>query len=146
MKRILNLATLLALATVLVTSGCTTTAGGPSDDAQIAALLDQWKQAVLQADADKLMTTYSANFAHDGYDYDAEDKAALKAYIDGAISEGAFADVDVSVEDADVEIEEGVATVYPIDYTIAEGSIMIELTLTKESAGWLITDMLLEGM
>jgi hypothetical protein len=142
----LNVGTLLGMAAVLVTSGCATSGGGLSDSDQIAALLGHWKEAILAKDADRLMATYSENFAHDGYEYDAEDKAGLREYIEDSIAQGGFDDVEVYWEDADIVIEKGAATVYPIDYTVPEGSIAIELTLTKEKTGWLITDMVIEGL
>jgi ketosteroid isomerase-like protein len=146
MRHILNVGTLVAMAAVLVASGCATTGSGASDSDQISALLGQWKAAILAADADRIMATYSENFAHDGYDYEADDKAGLREYIQGSIAQGNFDDVEVDMEDADIAIEEGTATVYPIGYTNAEGTVTIKLTLTKEKAGWLITDMLIEGM
>ncbi len=146
MRHILNIGTVLALSAVLLTSGCATTGGGASDDEQITALLDQWKAAILAVDLDKLLLTYSANFAHDSYDYEAEDKAGLREYLDTSVEEGGFDDVEVALEEIEVEIENGKATVYPIDYITPEGTLTIELTLTKEKAGWLITDMELEGL
>ena len=44
------------------------------------------------------------------------------------------------------EIEEGSATVYPIDFASAAGEVTMELTLTKEAGGWLITGMEIEGL
>jgi ketosteroid isomerase-like protein len=146
MKQILNVGILLAVAAVLVTSGCATTGSGASDGDQIGALLGEWKAAILAKDADRLMATYSEDFAHDGYEYDAEDKAGLREYIEGSIDQGGFDDVEVDMENAEIAIEEGTATVYPIGYTNWEGSITIELTLTKENAGWLIIDMVIEGL
>ena len=146
MRHILNVGILLGMAAVLVTSGCATSGRGLSDTDQIGALLEEWKEAVLAVDADRIMATYSENFAHDGYEYEAEDKAGLREYIEGSIAQGNFDDVEVSMENAEIAIEEGSATVYPIGYTNWEGSITIGLTLTKEKAGWLITDMLLEGL
>ncbi|MFA6244444.1 MAG: hypothetical protein WC655_26105 [Candidatus Hydrogenedentales bacterium] len=92
------------------------------------------------------MATYSSNFAHDGYDYDAKDKAGLKAYLEGAIDEGLFKDVELSLDDAAIEIDGASASVYPIEYAISEGIISIKLILTKEDVGWLITDMDLIGL
>ena len=146
MRHILNMGTFLAVAAVLVMSGCATTGGGVSDTDQIGALLEEWKAAVLAVDADRILATYSENFAHDGYEYDAEDNAGLREYIEGSIAQGNFDDVEVSMEDVEIVIEEGAATVYPIGYTNWEGSITIGLTLTKEKAGWLITDMVIEGL
>jgi len=146
MRQILNMGILLGMAAVLVTSGCATSGRGLSDTDQIGALLEEWEEAVLAVDADRIMATHSENFAHDGYEYDAEDKAGLREYIEDSIAQGNFDDVEVDMENAEIAIEEGVATVYPIGYTNWEGSITIGLTLTKERAGWLITDMLLEGL
>ncbi len=146
MRHILNMGILLGMAAILVTNGCATMGSGASDDELIGALLGQWEEAVLAADADRLLATHSENFAHDGYDYDAEDKAGLREYIEGSIDQGGFEDVELNMEDLEVAIEGGVATVYPIDYTVAEGTITIELILTKEKAGWLITDMHIEGL
>jgi ketosteroid isomerase-like protein len=146
MRQVLNMWILLGMAAVLVTSGCATSGRVLSDTDQIDALLGEWKAAILAKHADRLMATYSENFAHDGYEYDAEDKAGLREYIEGSIDQGGFDDVEVSMENAEIAIEEGAATVYPIDYTNWEGSITIGLTLTKEKAGWLITDMAIEGL
>ncbi len=145
MKQMLNLGTLVVLLGALVAAGCATT-GGASDAEQIDAFLGEWAAAIVAADLDKMMATYSENFTHDGYEYDAADKAALREYTQGSIDMGNFEDVELNVEDADVEIEGKTATVYPIEYSIAEGTITIELFLAKEKAGWLITDMAIEGL
>jgi len=146
MKHILNAGILFGVAAVLITSGCATTGSGASDGEQISALLEQWKQAILAKNVDALMATYSENFAHDGYEYEAPDKAAFKEYIEGSIDMGGFDNVEVDLESANISIEDGKATVYPIDYTNWEGSIVIELTLAKEKQGWMITDMAIEGL
>jgi ketosteroid isomerase-like protein len=146
MRHILNMGILLVMAAVLVTSGCATTGSGVSDTDQIGALLEEWKEAILAEDADRLLATYSENFSHDGADYDAEDKAGLREFIDWGIQGDRYADAQINIDDADIAIEEGTATVYPIEYTNWEGTVTIELTLTKEKAGWLITDMVIEGM
>ncbi len=146
MRQILNVGTLLGMAAILVASGCATTGSGVSDNDQINTLLGQWKAGILAADADKIMATYSENFAHDGYEYEAEDKAGLREFVERSVEEGLYEDVEVYLEGVEITIEERVATVYPIDYTVPEGTVTIELTLTKEKAGWLITGMVIEGM
>lgn len=146
MRHVLNVATLLGIAAMLVTGGCMTAGGGASDEDQINALLGKWKEAILAKDAGALMATFSGNFSHDGYEYEADDKAALREYIDGSIAQGGFDDVEVSMESVEIVIEGGKATVYPIDYSNWEGSVAIELTLAKEETGWLITDMAIEGL
>jgi hypothetical protein len=134
------------MAAVIVAGGCATTGSGMSDSEQIDVLLGKWQEAILAKDVDKLMATHSESFAHDGYDYEAENKAGLREYIEGSIDQGGFDDVEVSMEYTDIVIEEDTATVYPIEYTNWEGSITIELTLAREEAGWLITDMAIEGL
>lgn len=146
MRHLLNVVTLLGMAAVLVTSGCATGGRGASDGDQINALLEKWKAAVLAADADRLMATHSESFAHDGYEYDAEDKVGLREYVEESIAQGGFDDVELNMEDMEITIEGGSATVYPIEYTVPEGTITIELTLAKEKAGWLIIDMAIEGL
>ncbi|MFO7975021.1 MAG: nuclear transport factor 2 family protein [Candidatus Hydrogenedentota bacterium] len=146
MRHILNMGILLGITAILVASGCATTGSGVSDEEQIRALLGQWKEGILAKDADKLMATYSEDFAHEGYDYQAEDKAGLREFIESGIDEGRFDDVELNMEYTDIVIEDGTATVYPIEYTIWEGTVTIELILTKEEGGWLITDMAIEGM
>ena len=127
-------------------SGDKGAASALSDEEQIDALLEEWKEAVLAKDVDRFMATHSEKFTHDGYEYVAEDKAALREFIEGSIEQGRWDDVEISLEEADIVIEDGTASVYPIDYTNWEGRITIELALTKEDGGWLITDMSIEGL
>ncbi len=142
---LIGVAGLLAL---VLTVGCATTysSKGPSDDESIAALLKSWESGVLAADTDKILATYSDKFAHTGYDYSAPDKAALREFLLGGIEEGTFDDVELDFEYAETEIDGGVATVFPIEYTIAEGTVSIELTAKKEEGSWLFTDMEIEGL
>jgi hypothetical protein len=133
---------------LLLAMGCATTysSKGPSDEESIATLLKSWEAGVMAADADKILATYSDKFAHTGYDYSAPDKAALREFLLGGIDEGNFDDVELDFEYAETEIEGGVATIFPIEYTIAEGTISIELTAKKEGSAWLFTDMEIEGL
>ncbi len=146
MRRILNMGILFGMTAVLVAGGCATTGSGVSDEDQIGAVLGQWKEGILAKDADKIMATYSENFAHDGYEYQAENKAGLREFIEGGIDQGRFNSVEINMDDMSVTIEDSTATVYPIEYTIWEGTVTIELILAKEQGGWLITDMAIEGM
>jgi len=146
MRQLLNTGTLLGLAVILVIGGCATTGSGASDDDQIRGLLGEWQEAILAKEVDRYMATHSESFSHDGYEYQADDKAGLRDFTEGAIAEGGWDDVELYMEDMDIAIAEGKATVYPIDYTVPAGTITIELILTKEKAGWLITDMNIEGL
>lgn len=146
MKVLLTRTGFLAILGGFIASGCSTLSSGPSDEALIAALLNQWEQGVREADVDKLMATFSDDFAHDGSDYQAKDTAALREFIEGSIDEGLFKDVELSLDDAEIKVNGDSASVYPIDYATLYGGITIELTLDKEGKDWLITDMELIGM
>jgi len=128
MRHILNMGTLLGMVGILVAGGCATTGSGASDDELIGTLLGQWKQAILSEDAEGLLAKYSEDFAHDGIQGDR------------------YKDAEINIEDVDITIEGGVATVYPIEFSNWEGRVTIELTLARETAGWLITDMQVDGM
>jgi len=57
---------------------------------------------------------------------------------------GYLDDAESSLEETEVKIEEGVATVYPVELTAAFGSSTIELTLKKENGKWMVTGMEVE--
>lgn len=146
MTKTINSLTLVTTLVLALALGCATGTKGLSDAEQIAALLGTWEQGILDQDVDKLMTLYSEDFSHDGYDYDAAGKEELREFVEYSIDEGNFDDVEISFDSADTEIEGNTAVVYPIDYATTAGAITIELELTKEKAGWLITDMAIEGL
>ena len=98
----LTVATTLLMALAL---GCATGTKGLSDAEQIAALLGAWQQGILDQDVDKLMTLHSEDFSHDGYDYEAVGKEALREFVDYSVDEGNFNDVEISFDGADTEIE-----------------------------------------
>lgn len=136
-----------ALLTLLETMrGSEGAASDLSDEEQIEALLEEWKEAVLDDDVDRFMATHSENFAHDGYEYAADSKAELREFIESSRDQGAWEQVELSLEDAEIEIDGDEASVHPIDFANWQGSITIELVLAKEEEGWLITDMHIEGL
>ena len=140
----MRMITLFLLPAVAV--GCATSAKGPSDAEQVGALLGVWKAGILAKDVNKIMSTYSEAFSHDGYEYDAESKAALREYIEGSIDEGNFDDVEVEIESADITIDGSNANIYPIDFSTYQGTVSIELIATQEKGGWRFTDMMIEGL
>ena len=62
------------------------------------------------------MATYSENFSHDDNYYE-PGKAGLRKLVEWNVEEGKYEGVEVFLEDVDIAIEEGEATVYPIDYS-----------------------------
>ena len=137
----------LTVVLAVALAGCATSGGGMSDAEQIDAVLKAWEAAAMAADVDAMMATNSEAFSHDGYDFVAEDKEELREFIEEGIDMGYFEDVEVSFEDAETEMEDdGTAVVYPIDFVNSQGAVTLTVVLTKEKAGWLITDMEIEGL
>ena len=54
--------------------------------------------------------------------------------------------IELSTAGVEVTIEDGEATVYPIDYTISEGTVVLELIMAQKGAAWKIVDMNIEGL
>ena len=74
------------------------------------------------------------------------DKDGLIEFMKFGKDEGYFDGVEVSMEDAEIEIDGATATVYPIDFVNDMGAVTVELKVQKEKDGWLITDMDIEGL
>ena len=136
---------LTVLAGILV-AGCATSGGGMSDEEQVQQMLNDWVKALNSKDIDVMMALYSDDFAHDGYDYAAEGKDELKEFILYSMDEGYMDNVEVILDDADIVIENGKASVYPIPYTNDQGSVTVGLEAVKEGKNWLIVDMDIEGL
>jgi ketosteroid isomerase-like protein len=121
------------LALVLL-CGCATFGKGPSDEELIAATMAKWAAGLAAKDADKVMATYSENFATP----DLPDKAAMRELIDMAIDQGYLDDAEVNTDEAKTVIEGNKATVGPVELSGAMGSMMLDFTLQKEGGAWLI--------
>jgi len=145
-KNVVVKVSLLVLTIALIAGGCATSGGGGDPKVAVQNTLDSWKAAIIANDVDKIMATISANFEHDGYDYQAKDKAALADFIDEADQMGYFDDVEIFFDNATITIEEDVANVIGIEYVIDQGTATIDLAITKEKGGWLIADMDIQGM
>jgi len=131
---------------MLLFAGCAHLGGGRDDGELIEEALAAWIAASKEQDVDKIMAGMSDSFAHDGYDYEAADKAAMQEFIEYAIDAGNYDDLEVSYDADAVKIEGDTAEVYPIDWTCAPGSAEIGLTLKKEGGAWLIVDASVEEL
>ena len=126
----------------VLAGGCAMSGGGPSDEEAVAAAYGAWKTALLAQDVEAMLAVISPNFSH----YEFGDKDGLKGFIEEAIDMGYLEDGEISDDDAETTIEEGKATIYPIDFSGAAGDVTIELTIAKEADGWLVTGMDIEGL
>jgi ketosteroid isomerase-like protein len=135
----------LVLAIAFV-AGCATGAKGPSDADAVKALLGSWNTAMVAKNIDKIMATYAEDFAHDGYDYQGANKAALRKFVEECNQMGYFDGLEIASGNAATAIKGGVATITGIQCTNNQGTVTVGLTAKKSKAGWLITDMTIEGL
>jgi len=147
MKRSAVVLGVVGACVVALVGGCATYGGGgASDEECIDTVLKAWEASILEVNVDKMMAIFSEDFSHDGYDYPAADKEALGEFIADGVEQGYFDGVEITFGDADIVIDGDTATVYPIDYVNDLGAVTVELVLKKEKAGWLISDMTIEGL
>jgi len=133
---------IVGILAVAVMAGCAGYAKGPTDAELVQGVIDSWKAAMVAQDIEKIMAAYSEDFSN----YEVPDKDGIREFLEGAIDMGYLEDAEIFLEDAETEIEGESATVYPIDFASAAGEVTMELTLTKEAGGWLITSMEIEGL
>jgi hypothetical protein len=126
----------------VVIAGCATSSGA-SDKDQIAGVLNAWKAGIEAGNIDAIMAPVSDAFTH----YEWTDKAALKSFISGALSQGELGNAKVDVESAEfTKNDDGTWTVYPIDLQAMFGSATIEGTFKQEESGWKIIHIEVEGI
>ena len=142
MKKNVLFSIMFALLAVLVVTGCATGGKGLSDEELVKLQLDKWSQGLIEKDMDKFLSTISENFSA----RQAENKETLGGFIEQAIEAGYLEEAEVSTEDAQFTIENGVCSVYPVDLASMAGSVAVELTFTKEDAGWMVTGMDVDGI
>ena len=126
--------------------GCATYGKGPSDAEAVQALLASWKAVMLEKNVDKIMAMYAEGFSHDGYDYQAADKAALRKFVDDCNQAGYFDGLEISFVAAQTAIQGDAATISGIQCDNTQGTVTIAFVAKKGKAGWLFTDMSIEGI
>jgi len=124
----------------VVVAGCASTPKGPTDQELVAQTVNAWVEAMKAGDVDGVMKTYSESFTH----YEWGDKEGLQIFLEDAKDMGYLDDLEVAIDELETEIEDGEATVYPIELEGAFGSVTIELVLKKEIDKWLVVGMTAE--
>lgn len=135
----------LVLAAACV-AGCATGGKGPSDAESVKALLASWKAVMFEKNADKIMATYAEGFSHDGSDYQAADKAALRKFVDDCKQAGYFDGLEISFVAAQTAIKGDTATISGIQCDNTQGTVTVAFVAKKGKTGWLFTDMSIEGL
>jgi len=131
---------LIGLIAAIWLCGCAMMGAGPSDEELVLEAVNDMMATMSAQNVEKLLTWYSEDFEH----YEWGDKEGLAEFLEDAVAMGYLDDAESSLEETEVKIEEGVATVYPVELTAAFGSSTIELTLKKENGKWMVTGMEVE--
>jgi ketosteroid isomerase-like protein len=120
--------------TVVMFCGCQILGSGPSDEDLVNATMADWKAALIAHDLDKLMETYSENYANT----QGGDKDSVREFIAGVIDQGYLDNVKINLEDAQIKIEGDKADVGPVELTSDGGTYVLDYKLQKEQKAWLI--------
>ena len=139
MSKTNGMAITLAAAVLLTAFGCAHLSG-PSDSELITDMLAKWTEASKAEDIDAAMSFISEDFKHKGYEYEAEDKEAMRGFMEGSVDAGNYDDLEISYDPARITIDGDTAQVPDIQWVCAPGTAVIDLTLKKENGAWRIVD------
>ena len=146
MRNTKSLVITLAGIMLLTALGCARMSGGPSDSDLINETLTTWMEASKAKDIEKAMSVISENFEHDGYDYQAEGKEDMRAFMEDAIAMGNFDGLEISYDPEAITIDADTAQAPDIEWSCTPGMAIIGLTLKKENGAWRIVDASVEEM
>jgi len=132
---------LLGLCVVLVAAGCATS-GGMSPEQAVQAKVEAWAAAMVAQDLDGMMALFSNDFEH----YEWGDKEGAKEFMSEAIDMGYLEDIEISLDDMTLEVDDDEVIAYPIELSASFGSATITLTFIKEDYGYLISGLDVEGV
>lgn len=128
----------VVLLTMAAAVGCATLGKGPVDDrAQVTEVLNQWKQGVEAKNVDGVYETLSPNFTSSVFGDYSEFRESFAGFVEEGNLEGAAADL----EGAQITIEDGKATVYPVDVEGGFGSATLRLQFQQVGGKWRIVSM-----
>ena len=140
----------------MVLAGCATGGGSSSaapaksaaasaggDAAGIQKALDNWKAGMEGKDIAKLGAGISDKFNH----YEWGNKQQMLDFLKSQFDQGTLDGAKVNAANAKTKIENGIATVYPVELTASFGTATIEFKLQKETDGaWRATGINVEGV
>jgi hypothetical protein len=116
-------------------------AGDPKE--AIMKQVQIFAEGLAAQDIDQAMSVFGESFEH----YEYGNKAGLKDFIGQAIDMGYLEGVETHTEDAEVELKDNEAIVYPVDVSAAFGSVTFEFTFQKQDDGsWMVTYLEAEGI
>ncbi len=116
---------------------------GMSDDDGIKAALENWKAGMESKDIAKLGAGISDKFNH----YEWGNKQQMLDFLKSQFDQGTLDGAKINAANAKTKIENGVATVYPVELVASFGTATIEFKLAKETDGvWRATGINVEGV
>ncbi|MBM3289002.1 MAG: hypothetical protein FJY92_02505, partial [Candidatus Hydrogenedentes bacterium] len=99
--------------------------------AGIAKALDAWKSGMETKDIAKLGSGISDKFNH----YEWGNKQQMLDFLKSQFEQGTLDGAKVNAANAKTTIENGIATVYPVEMTASFGTATIEFKLQQEADG-----------
>jgi len=125
------------LGTVLVLlSACGLVGIGPTDEELVDATLAEWRDAVVAGDVDRMLATYSDEFAC----FDAPSREAMRELMIGLREQGALRGVEVYLDRADTVAAGDTIAVFPVEMIGPHANLTVfRLTLREEGGRWLIS-------
>lgn len=130
-----------ALASGAVAAAPAAAAGG-SDKDGVTATVQNVKKALESLDIDLLIAQFAEDFNHPQVGGIAQARPMLQMALDSGYAD----DGEVSLDDMEIEFEDGKAIVYPIDLSSPAGAVAVELTLEKRGDKWLIVSLDVDGI
>ena len=133
---------LMAAAMLAMVCGCATTGGPhPADEPAPKSVPNPAKEAeaalaghhaALKAqDVVKMMAGISDSFTNP----QGLTKSALRGFMEGAVAQGAFANMNIVMDQCEATLDEGIATFKPVIYESGMGSASYEYKLKEEADG-----------
>jgi beta-fructofuranosidase len=125
MRRVFAVSTLV---TLFILCGCTSK---EDVEAEVLAVMHDYRVAMLAADADALLALYSEDWG----DHHGATKESLKASYQGMREKGGYEGIEIDLGAAEVVVDGDIATVTPVTLSSPVGSITYTHKLKKEADG-----------
>lgn len=137
---------------VLALAGCATGGGktssapaskGMSDEDGIRTALENWRAGMESKNIEKIGAGMSDKFNHSEWG----NKTQMLDFMKSQFEQGTLDNAKIDASKAKTKIENGVATVYPVELTTTSINATIEFKLQKEADGvWRTISINVEGV
>ena len=140
-----------ALVMAMALAGCSTGGGsagpaakkGMSDAEGVTQALENWKTGMETKSIEKLGAGISDNFNHAEWG----NKQQMLDFLKSQFEQGTLDGAKIDAANATTKIENGIATVYPVQLVTSNLAATIEFKLQKDADGvWRATTISVEGV